>query len=280
MDNQTRSLVEELLRLINKYRTQNGRGSLAIDSHLQEAAQYFADLLAEKNPTLLPKDHVDPKGNTFGDRVQKKFQFPADRDIGEIIGRTPVGSGPNDPLNLWKDSEGHNANLLCGKYQLAGIGVARGGNNIYWVVDFGGSSPSNSQEGSECFPMDSPRFSSPVPSIEYPPARLINPLPPATPVVTPPAQPPVVTQPPATQPPTLSVPPRPSETNLAGIFGQPRVTNKDRKGSKEGGKGSIGTAITMAGKAAKTKRNATWIIAASVIFVILLLSIIVFSTRP
>jgi hypothetical protein len=164
------------LNLINSYRQQNGKAALSEDQNLTNAACWFASDMAVKN--YFPADHVDSQGRTMSQRLT---DFGVSGSRAENIFSTTAGSSANYAFDAWKNSSGHNANMLSSTYSRIGIGRANNGNKWYWVTDFanGGATGLTNQCG---IAVNQPQPPAPQP----PPAPAKNPPPPpAIPVETP-----------------------------------------------------------------------------------------------
>jgi uncharacterized protein YkwD len=113
----------ELIRLINQYRQANGKGPLSMDSTLTRAAQDHTDWM--RGPTG-KFSHEGKNGSSFTDRIQAAGGRP-----GPWAENISGYSTPQDVVNNWKNSAGHNRNML-GPYCKVGIGY-RGS---YWTAVF------------------------------------------------------------------------------------------------------------------------------------------------
>lgn len=177
------------LSLINTYRQQNNLGILAEDQNLTSAACWLsADL--DKNGF----NHTDSLGRDTFTRLDSFGVSGGTR--GENIFYTTVGSDANFAFVGWKNSPGHNANMLETSYTRIGIGRVNVSGKWYWTTDFasGTAIALTSQCGSSANP--------PPPPAKNPPAPK-NPTPPPIPVPlivnTPPSTEVVVATPPATE---------------------------------------------------------------------------------
>lgn len=125
----------EMLRLINKYRKQNGRKPLAWDAKLLVSSQWFADDMAASKS--FSYEHIDSKGRRWRQRFDS-FGF-TNKTAGENIG---WGYSPAEMLQQFIDSPPHNDNLLNSKFTRIGVGYTPGtgdsGVRKVWVLDFGG----------------------------------------------------------------------------------------------------------------------------------------------
>lgn len=122
----------EFLRLINEYRAQNGRGPLQISVTLTKASQWMATDMATNNYL----GHTDSLNRGADVRIDW-FGYPRST-WGENC-----AAGHADAQNTflqWKNSAGHNANMLGSAFQAIGIGRAYNVNatyKSYWTTDFG-----------------------------------------------------------------------------------------------------------------------------------------------
>jgi len=129
----------EFLRIINQYRQDNGRGPLKISSALTTAAQLHSEDMAAHNYF----NHTSLDGRTYVDRI-RAAGYNHDTGLGENIAAgyytaESVFGLPGHPG--WKDSPGHNANMLNPNYVVIGIGIAENDGSdykVYWTTDFGG----------------------------------------------------------------------------------------------------------------------------------------------
>lgn len=123
---------QAFLSLINNYRAQNGAGALTVSVNLNRAASWMAVDLATKNYF----SHTDSLGRSPSQRATD-CGFPG--GAGENIAAGTVTDTAQEAFDLWKNSAGHNANMLNASYKQ--IGIARYYNSAstykwYWVTDF------------------------------------------------------------------------------------------------------------------------------------------------
>lgn len=120
--------VQEVLRLVNMYRAQNGLAALTLSDKLCE----LATLKAEDMVANGYFDHTSP---TYGSPFEMMRQFGVTySSAGENIAygqRTP-----EEVMDAWMNSPGHRANILGESYTEIGIGIAVGSNGIHWVQMF------------------------------------------------------------------------------------------------------------------------------------------------
>jgi uncharacterized protein YkwD len=107
IDKNKPSLYEtELLHRINHYRTQNGLNALSFDRILNRLARSHSLYMKKKD--ILCHDN-------FQDRFGESGRSSCVENVGW---NSPT---PGDQLLSWKNSEGHNANLLNRSIRYAGI---------------------------------------------------------------------------------------------------------------------------------------------------------------
>jgi uncharacterized protein YkwD len=135
---------QEFLNLINAYRAANGRGSLSLGQHIGAAAQHHSADMANRNFL----SHTTP-GTGEGPRERMVAHGYAANTTwwGENI---YAGYGVQNGVDLgsaqaaftwWKNSPGHNANMLNANYRIIGIDRTSNPNSQYrnyWTTDFGG----------------------------------------------------------------------------------------------------------------------------------------------
>jgi hypothetical protein len=109
-----------LLSGTNVQRTQNGLGSLSLNSSLSQAAQAKANDMVARNYW----SHTTPDGQepwTFINKTGYAYQA-----AGENLAYGFSTSG--DTITGWMNSPGHRANILNGNYREVGFGIANGAN--------------------------------------------------------------------------------------------------------------------------------------------------------
>jgi hypothetical protein len=127
---------------LNRYREDNSLPPLLIDPSLQAAADWMSTDLGEQDYF----DHTDSTGRDPWTRMCD-FGYCYNTWKGENIAAGYVTGA--DVFQGWKDSPGHNANMLGAHYRVMGLArVFTQGSSFgwYWTNDFGGevaaSSPS------------------------------------------------------------------------------------------------------------------------------------------
>ncbi len=128
------SQEEAFVGLINQYRQQNGLGTLAIDPSIASASDWMGFDMGENNYF----SHTDSLGRSPWQRMQD-FGYDYNTWMGENI-----AAGAADAqvaFDLWRNSPGHNANMLNTNFKVMGIArayTAGSSYGWYWVNDFGG----------------------------------------------------------------------------------------------------------------------------------------------
>ncbi|MEM6519810.1 MAG: CAP domain-containing protein [Cyanobacteria bacterium P01_C01_bin.70] len=133
---QNSSFVQEVVRLTNQFRSQNGLGVLSIDIDLTEAAQSYTETMAFGDFF----SHTGRDGSLPWDRAQAAGYETG--IVGENIGvgyRTPA-----EIVDAWIDSDRHRAAMLNPRYNEIGVGYYFLSNdtgttnyNSYWTQLFG-----------------------------------------------------------------------------------------------------------------------------------------------
>jgi uncharacterized protein YkwD len=132
----------QFLTLINNYRAQHGLGSLKLKTTLGAAARHHSSDMATHN--YLSHTLYD---GTSAHQNMINYGYPASAYWGENI-YAGYGTGSNGidnasaqgAFNWWKNSPGHNANMLSKNFHAIGIGRAYNANSTYkyyWTTDFG-----------------------------------------------------------------------------------------------------------------------------------------------
>ena len=125
---------QAFLKLINDYRTTNGLGTLQASITLTNAAKWMSNDMAVKGYF----DHNDSTGRDPFTRM-RNFGYNYNTWMGENI--AAGYSDATNTFNQWKNSPGHNENMLNPNFKVIGIGriVNTGAYyRYYWTTDFGG----------------------------------------------------------------------------------------------------------------------------------------------
>ena len=121
------------LTLINAYRAQNGRGALTLSTNLNRAATWHGTDMATKGYF----SHTDSLGRSPSTRA-RDCDYPG--GAGENIAAGTVWDTAQEAFDAWRNSSGHNANMLNASYVKIGIArvyVANSQYRWYWVTNFG-----------------------------------------------------------------------------------------------------------------------------------------------
>lgn len=107
------SYTQEFLCLLNQYRASKGKGKLSYSSSLASVAKTHSSWML----TTGTFSHTGVDGSRFFNRCEAAGVVCRAENLA-----LQVGSAQN-LLNMWKDSSGHNANLL-GPYTTIGLGIS------------------------------------------------------------------------------------------------------------------------------------------------------------
>lgn len=118
-----------MLEALNSYRVENGLAPLVYSKSLEAAATAQVNDLWQRGFFA----HENPDGNGPGERaILAGF---CHRYVGENIaaGQTSIPS----VMTAWKNSPGHNANMLEPEYKYVGVSFSVDGNGrLYWAQEF------------------------------------------------------------------------------------------------------------------------------------------------
>ena len=121
-----RAYEQEVVRLVNAQRAQNGLKPLAENWELSRVARY-------KSADMAGKRYFSHESPTYGSPYQMMRSFGISfRSAGENIAygqRTPAAV-----VSAWMNSSGHRANILSSSYTQIGVGYHEAGN--YWTQMF------------------------------------------------------------------------------------------------------------------------------------------------
>jgi hypothetical protein len=194
------SQEQAFLGLINDYRAQNGLGALSLNTQLNNAGEWMSADMGANNYF----SHTDSQGRDPFERMAD-FGYNYNTWKGENLAAGPDTA--QGAFTLWKNSPGHNANMLNANFKVIGIARAYTAGSTYgwyWTTDFGG------QAGGSTPP--------PAPPEPTPPPAPKPTEPPAPEPTEPPA--PEPTEPPAPEPtpePTPPPPPKPTAPTTEAI---------------------------------------------------------------
>ncbi len=122
------------LGLINNYRAANGLPGLQLSESLSGAADYHSVDMANKDYF----SHSLASGVTWGQNIAN-HGYTYNTYQGENI--AAGNESASATFNQWRNSPGHNANMLNPNFKAIGIGRAYNGNatyDWYWTTTFGG----------------------------------------------------------------------------------------------------------------------------------------------
>ncbi len=131
---------QAFLGLINQYRAQNGAPALSISTGLTRMATWHATDMATKNYF----SHTDSLGRSFSTRLGQ-----CDASGGSSAENIAAGySTAQQVFDGWRNSAGHNVNMLNPAYRYIGLARVTGGTyGTYWVTDFSSINPGGSTSG-------------------------------------------------------------------------------------------------------------------------------------
>lgn len=132
-DNSVDAQESAFLTLINSYRAQNGLAALTLSTNLNRSSSWLAVDMASKNYF----SHTDSLGRSPSQRATD-CGYPS--GAGENIAAGTVWDTAQEAFDAWRNSPGHNANMLNGSYKQIGIARYYGSGSTYgwyWVTDFG-----------------------------------------------------------------------------------------------------------------------------------------------
>jgi len=135
VDGSIDSEEQEFLRLINNYRQQNGLRTLVLSDTLNKSSQWKSNHMA--NLDYFAHDDT-PIGRTWVQRI-RDCGYTYNTYLGENL--AAGNSTASATFDQWRNSPGHNANMLNANYVAIGIGRAYNASSRYrwyWTTDFGG----------------------------------------------------------------------------------------------------------------------------------------------
>lgn len=134
--NSNTAFIDEVVRLTNNFRAQNGLQPLTYDSRLGSAAQTHTSNMANQDFF----SHTGIDGSSVGSRATASgYRWST---VGENIAAGQIT--PQAVVNSWINSPGHRANMLNPNYQNIGVGYVYLANDTgqvnyqhYWTQKFG-----------------------------------------------------------------------------------------------------------------------------------------------
>ncbi|MBQ6893483.1 MAG: SafA/ExsA family spore coat assembly protein [Clostridia bacterium] len=125
-DSKVTSYEQEVIRLVNQKRAENGLKALTYDWELCRVARY-------KSQDMKDKRYFSHTSPTYGSPFQMIKNFGISyRSAGENIARGYAT--PDAVVNGWMNSSGHRANILNSSFTHIGVGYVADGN--YWTQMF------------------------------------------------------------------------------------------------------------------------------------------------
>lgn len=149
----TSAVADEIIKLVNEYRTQNGLKALNIDSNLSAGSKARVNTEASK---------VNASGN-IDDANHDEFNAQTQPDLQRYVGTSMAenlvvtnGSTTDEvaqsALNLWKESPDHNAIMLDESLKDTGVAVKQLDNGQFVAIqDFGGNNQTDVTWNSDQF---------------------------------------------------------------------------------------------------------------------------------
>ena len=126
LDSGVTSFEQEVIRLVNEIRAENGLKALTYDWELSRVARY-------KTQDMKDNKYFSHTSPVYGTPFQMIKNFGISyRSAGENIAKGY--STPQAVVNSWMNSSGHRANILNANYTHIGVGYVAGGN--YWTQMF------------------------------------------------------------------------------------------------------------------------------------------------
>lgn len=127
------------VKLINDYRAANGRAPLQVSIALTKASAWMSDDMSKRSADTF--GHADSLGR---DPFARMATFGYDYSVFNTYAAENIAAGnagAAETFTQWKNSPGHNANMLDANEKTMGIArVGRAGSPYkwYWTNDFGG----------------------------------------------------------------------------------------------------------------------------------------------
>ena len=126
VDTSVTAFEQEVIRLVNEIRIQNGLKTLTYDWELSRVARI-------KSQDMKDNRYFAHNSPVYGTPFQMMKNFGISyRSAGENIAKGYAT--PQAVVNAWMNSSGHRANILNANYTHIGVGYVAGGN--YWTQMF------------------------------------------------------------------------------------------------------------------------------------------------
>jgi uncharacterized protein YkwD len=126
---------QKMLALINAHRKANGKAALKLSRTLGAAAEHHSIDMAKQNYF----SHTLANGTSWSTNI-KNHGYKASSSIAENIAAGYPRAA--ETFTQWKNSSGHNKNMLSSSYKAIGIGRAYQSSatyDYYWTTTFGGA---------------------------------------------------------------------------------------------------------------------------------------------
>lgn len=129
-DATTNAFINEVLRLTNEFRAENGVEPLELDLDLTAVAMVRADEITELF------SHTRPDGTSWSTAFDEGG-FTLGGNCGGRAENIAYGySSAAAVVEAWKNSSGHRANMLKSSFNVIGIGFVNDGGVYYWTQEF------------------------------------------------------------------------------------------------------------------------------------------------
>lgn len=126
LDSTVTNYEQEVIRLVNEIRVENGLKALTHDWELSRVARY-------KSQDMKDNKYFSHTSPVYGSPFQMIRNFGISfRSAGENIAKGYAS--PQAVVNGWMNSSGHRANILNANFTHIGVGYVSGGN--YWTQMF------------------------------------------------------------------------------------------------------------------------------------------------
>lgn len=142
------AMDEELVfvRLLNEHRTANGRDPVKLSPTLNQGAYDYSARMGEEGFF----SHVSPDGGQFFERMCEAGYDPACTGSALVGENIAAGQETGEEVfDSWRNSPGHNENMLERGFRVIGIGRAEvGGSRLgfYWTNTFASIVPADAVE--------------------------------------------------------------------------------------------------------------------------------------
>ncbi len=121
---------QQFLNILNNHRRQNGLHPLTMNKHLTTAARWHSNVMKKTgNVSHIIPGH--PHGESVYDRAPRASYVG--NGIGENIAYKSTGFSPQGAFMAWKNSSGHNTQMLDPDWYVIGVGDA----GTMWTTVFG-----------------------------------------------------------------------------------------------------------------------------------------------